>query len=358
MSSEAETRPGSDEPGRNATGGDGKGRGIGGYLPFVLAGLMALVLIVVTVSRGGPSDAAKDTLDGKQLKIMAPADPGGGWDSTARAMQAALEDIVGRSEVYNVTGAGGTIGLSQFVNYEGEPNQLMVMGLVMVGAIAANEPEVQLDQVTPIAELVNEEQVIAVPTKSPIKDIADLEAALGKDIDKVAWAGGSAGGTEQILAGLIAKDVGEKPADINYIAHSGGGEAIATLLSRTDTVGVSSVSEFMPQIEAGKLRPIAVASADRVDQLEDTPTLKESGIAVEVTNWRGVVAPPGITAEQRKGLEDIIVRMTRSDSWKETLKTEGWQSVVLVGDEYDKFLTAETERVTGVVKELGIGKVE
>ena len=124
---------------------------------------MALVLVVVTVSRGGPSDAAKDTLDGKQLKIMAPADPGGGWDSTARAMQAALEDIVGRSEVYNVTGAGGTIGLSQFVNYEGEPNQLMVMGLVMVGAIAANEPEVQLDQVTPIAELVNEEQVIAVP---------------------------------------------------------------------------------------------------------------------------------------------------------------------------------------------------
>ena len=110
------------------------------YLPYVLAAVMAVVLIVVTVSRGGPSDAAKDTLGGKQLKIMAPADPGGGWDSTARAMQAALEDIVGRSEVYNVTGAGGTIGLSQFVNYEGQSNQLMVMGLVMVGAIAANEP--------------------------------------------------------------------------------------------------------------------------------------------------------------------------------------------------------------------------
>ena len=138
-------------------------RGIGGYLPYVLAVVMAVVLVVVTVSRGGPSDAAKDTLGGKQLKIMAPADPGGGWDSTARAMQAALEDIVGRSEVYNVTGAGGTIGLSQFVNYEGQSNQLMVMGLVMVGAIAANEPKVKLDQVTPIAELVNEEQLIVVP---------------------------------------------------------------------------------------------------------------------------------------------------------------------------------------------------
>src|SRR4051812_24215271 len=127
-------------------------RGIGSWLPYALAAVMAVVLIVITISRGGPSDAAKDTLGGKQLKIMAPADPGGGWDSTARAMQAALEPIVGRSEVYNVTGAGGTIGLSQFVNYEGQSNQLMVTGLVMVGAIAANEPKVKLDQVTPIAE--------------------------------------------------------------------------------------------------------------------------------------------------------------------------------------------------------------
>jgi putative tricarboxylic transport membrane protein len=343
MSSEAEARP---------------GRSVGGVLPYVLAVAMAVVLVVVTLARGGPSDAAKDTLGGKQLKIMAPADPGGGWDSTGRAMQAALEDIVGRSEVYNVTGAGGTIGLSQFVNYDGQSNQLMVMGLVMVGAIAANEPKVKLDRVTPIAELVNEEQLIVVPKDSPIQDVGDLEAAMRKDIDKVAWAGGSAGGAEQILAGLIAKDLGEEPADVNYIAHSGGGEAIATLLSRKDTVGVSSVSEFRPQIEAGKLRPIAVASAKRIDQMKDTQTLKESGIDVEVTNWRGVVAPPGITADQRKGLEDIILRMTRSASWKETLEREGWKSVVLVGDDFDKFLTAEIKRVTGVVKELGIGKVE
>ena len=147
----------------------------------------------------------------------------------------------------------------------------MVMGLVMVGAIAANDPKVQLDQVTPIAELVNEEQLIAVPKDSPIKDVGDLEAAMKKDVKKVAWAGGSAGGAEQILAGLIAKALDQAPEDVNYIAHSGGGEAIATLLSRPDTVGVSSVSEFMPQIEAGKLRPIAVASAERVKALEGHP---------------------------------------------------------------------------------------
>jgi putative tricarboxylic transport membrane protein len=343
MDSETKTRP---------------ARGVGALAPYVLAVLMAVVLVVVTVSRGGPSDAARVTLDGKQLKIMAPADPGGGWDSTARAMQAALEGIVGRSEVYNVTGAGGTIGLSQFANFDGQSNQLMVMGLVMVGAIAANDPKVTLDRVTPIAELVNEEQLIVVPKDSPIKDVNDLAAALKKDVTKVAWAGGSAGGAEQILAGLVAKALGQAPEDVNYIAHSGGGEAIATLLSRKDTVGVSSVSEFIPQIEAGKLRPIAVASAERVDQLKDTPTLKESGIEVELTNWRGVVAPPGITAKQRSGLQDIVEKMTRTDSWKETLDREGWTSVVKVGDEFDEFLTNEVKRVDAVVEDLGIGKVQ
>ncbi len=325
--------------------------------PYVLAVVMAIVLVVVTVSRGGPSDAAKDTLGGKQLKIMAPADPGGGWDSTARAMQGALEGIVGRSEVYNVTGAGGTIGLSQLVNFDGQSNQLMVTGLVMVGAIAANDPKVTLSRVTPIAELVNEEQLIAVPTDSPIRDVGDLRAAMEKDISKVAWAGGSAGGAEQILAGLVAKDLGLPPRDVNYIAHSGGGEAIATLLSRKDTVGVSSVSEFRPQIEAGKLRPIAVASADRVAQLRDTPTLKESGIDVEVTNWRGVVAPPGITQQQATGLGEIVERMTRTDSWQETLKREGWKSVVKIGPDFDRFLDDEVTRVDAVVDDLGIGKV-
>lgn len=328
-----------------------------GWLPYVLALVMAAVLVVVTVSRGGPSDAAQDTLGGKQLKIMAPADPGGGWDSTARAMQSALEGIVGRSEVYNVTGAGGTIGLSQFVNYQGQSNQLMVMGLVMVGAIAANDPKVKLDRVTPIAELVNEEQLIAVPKDSPITSVDDLTAAMKKDIGEVAWAGGSAGGAEQILAGLIAQSLDLDPADVNYIAHSGGGEAIATLLSRKDTVGVSSASEFRPQIEAGKLRPIAVASGDRIDQFKDTPTLKESGVDVEVTNWRGVVAPPGITSAQREGLQEIVEKMTKTASWQETLKREGWASVVKVGEDYGSFLTDEVDRVDKVVDELGIGKV-
>jgi putative tricarboxylic transport membrane protein len=327
------------------------------WAPYAVALALAVVLVVVTVSRGGSSKAAEEALGDQQLKIMAPADPGGGWDGTARAMQDALEDIVGRTEVYNVGGAGGTIGLSQFAQLDGQANQLMVMGLVMVGAIAANDPEVDLTQVTPIAELTTEQELIVVPADSEIKDVAGLVDALETDIGSVSWAGGSAGGAEQILAGLIATSLGLKGGDVNYIAHSGGGEAVATLLSGSATVGVSGVSEFVPQIDAGKLRPIAVAGSERVDQLPDVPTLQESGVDVELTNWRGVVAPKGITDEQRDALEDLITEMVESDSWADALEREGWTDAATGADEFAKFIESEQERVDKIVDELGIGKV-
>jgi putative tricarboxylic transport membrane protein len=323
-------------------------------LPYALAGLLAVVLVVVSLTRSEPSEAAQELLDGEQMKILAPADPGGGWDSTAREMQASLQDLVGRTEVYNVGGAGGTIGLSNFRNLEGQPSQLMVMGLVMVGAIAANESAVTLDDVTPIAELTTESLVIVVPADSDIRTVDDLVAALEKDVGGVSWAGGSAGGAEQILAGLIAQDLDLDPAEVNYIAHDGGGEAIATLLSGSATAGLSGVSEFLPQIESGDLRAIAVSGTEPVESLPDVPTLQESGVDVELTNWRGVVAPPGITDGERQALIDLITDMTESEEWDEALARQGWTPAVRTGDDFSQFLDSEVDRVNDVIDELGL----
>jgi putative tricarboxylic transport membrane protein len=323
-------------------------------LPYAIAALLAVVLVVVSINRSEPSAAAQELLDGEQMKIMAPADPGGGWDSTAREMQGSLQELVGRTEVYNVGGAGGTIGLSNFRNLEGQPNQLMVMGLVMVGAIAANESSVTLDEVTPIAELTTESLVIVVPGDSDIQTIDDLVAALEQDVGEVSWAGGSAGGAEQILAGLIAQDLELDTADVSYIAHDGGGEAIATLLSGSATVGLSGVSEFLPQIESGDLRAIAVSGTEPVESLPDVPTLQESGIDVELTNWRGVVAPPGITEEERTALIDLMTDMTESAEWDEALARQGWTPAVQTGDDFSAFLDDEVARVNDVIAELGL----
>ncbi|WP_432477825.1 Bug family tripartite tricarboxylate transporter substrate binding protein [Nocardioides sp. GXQ0305] len=323
-------------------------------LPFALAGVLAVVLVVVSITRSEPSQAAQELLDGEQMKIMAPADPGGGWDSTAREMQASLQDLVGRTEVYNVGGAGGTIGLSNFRNLEGQPSQLMVMGLVMVGAIAANDSAVTLDDVTPIAELTTESLVIVVPGDSDIRTIDDLVAELEQDVGSVSWAGGSAGGAEQILAGLVAQDLDLDPAEVNYIAHDGGGEAIATLLSGSATAGLSGVSEFLPQIESGDLRAIAVSGTEQVESLPDVPTLQESGVDVELTNWRGVVAPPGITSGERQALVDLMTDMTESEEWDEALARQGWTPSVKTGDDFSQFLDSEVDRVDDVIAELGL----
>ena len=324
-------------------------------IPYAAAALATVLLLVTTlVAREDESATAADFLAGRQLRLMAPAAPGGGWDQTAREMQTALRDLVGRTEVYNVAGAGGTIGLSQFDRYRGDSTQIMAMGLVMVGAIESNDSPVTLDDVTPLARLTTDWEVIVVPADSPVRDARDLVARMREDIGAVSFAGGSAGGAEQILAGLVADAAGLDPGKVNYVAHSGGGEALSTLLSGRAVAGVSGVSELEAQIKAGTIRAVAVSSAERLPALPDVPTLIEQDVDVELTNWRGVVAPAGISPEDERALEELIVRMTRSEAWQETLQRRGWGDVTLAGPEFETFVAEERRTVTDVLVKMGL----
>ncbi|GAA4689859.1 putative tricarboxylic transport membrane protein [Promicromonospora umidemergens] len=347
--------PATQDEGRTAPS-EKRGRRLAGPLPYVVAAVLAVVLVVVTVVRGGAADVTNEALGDQQLKIMAPADPGGGWDQTSRAMQASLKELAGRTEVYNVGGAGGTIGLSQFAQLDGQSHQLMTTGLIMVGAIAANGSANTLDEVTPLARLTTDSQVIVVPAESDIMTMEDLADRMRDQLSSVSFAGGSAGGAEQILAGLVAKDLELNPGDVNYIAHSGGGEAVATLLSGSAVAGISGISEIKAQIDAGQMRALAVSSAERVGVLPDVPTLRESDIDVELTNWRGVVAPAGITTEQEQALESLVMAMTETDEWQETLAREGWGDVALAGPQFETFLDDEIVRTTQIVDELGLSE--
>ena len=242
------------------------------------------------------------------LEIIAPASPGGGWDQTARAMQSALQDagLAQDVQVMNIPGAGGTIGLAQFVtSKEGEGDTLLVSGLVMLGSILTNDAPVTIDQTTPIARLIGEYEVIVVPASSEIQTLDDLIAALKEDPGAVSWAGGSAGGVDHILVGLIAKAAGVDPTQINYVPFSGGGEALASLLGGHVTAGVSGYAEWAGQIEAGELRALAVSGAERMEGI-DVPTLQEQGVDIELVNWRAVLAPPGISDEDKKALGDAV----------------------------------------------------
>src|SRR5215217_1708429 len=293
-----------------------------------------------------------------ELKVMAPAAPGGGWDQTARSMQQALaaEKIARSVQVINVAGAGGTVGIAQFVNgAKGDGNQLMVSGFVMVGAILMNKAPVSLDQVTPIARLTEETQVMVVPANSPIKNAKDLAEAVKKDVAKVTFAGGSAGGVDHIMAALFAGNVGADASKVNYVPFSGGGESLAAILGGKVTAGISGWGEYEGQIKAGKLRAIGVTSPQRLPGV-NVPTFKEQGIDLVLTNWRSVVAAPGITAAQKQTLVDAIDKMAKSATWKDILKQKGWDEAYLASDAFATFLKQEQTRVGEVLKSVGLVK--
>jgi putative tricarboxylic transport membrane protein len=292
-----------------------------------------------------------------ELRIMAPAGPGGGWDQTARAMQSAMvASGAARSvQVVNVQGAGGTVGLAQLINAKGDGNQLMVNGLVMVGAIITNKSPVTLDRVTPIARLTGEYLAIVVPASSPLKDAKALAAAVKENPGKVTWAGGSAGGVDHIAAALFARAAGADAAKINYIAFSGGGEALAALLGAKVTAGISGYAEFEGQIKAGKLRLVGVTSPSRLAGV-DAPTLKEQGLDLVIANWRSVMAAPDLPADKKAALLAAVEKMAKSPAWAEVLKQKGWDDAYLGGDAFAAFLKEEQTRVTDILKSVGLAK--
>jgi putative tricarboxylic transport membrane protein len=290
------------------------------------------------------------------LKMMIPANPGGGWDQTGRNLAAAMQSgkLVSGVQFDNKGGAAGTIGLAQFVNgSKGDPNAVMIGGMVMVGGIILNKSPVNLGQVTPVARLTSEWEVIVVPANSPHKTMADLVKAFKDNPGKVSWGGGSAGGTDHILIGLIAKEVGVDPAKINYVPFKGGGEAIAAILGGHVTAGVSGIGEFAEQIKAGKMRALAQSAPKKV---EGIPSLKEQGINVELGNWRGIFGAPGITPQQREALVKLVKSATETPAWKATLEKLGWEPWFLGGEEYKKFLEEDTKRVAGIIESLGLKK--
>jgi putative tricarboxylic transport membrane protein len=293
-----------------------------------------------------------------ELKIIAPAGPGGGWDGAARSLQQVMTATGSAKsvQVVNVPGAGGTVGLAQFANQaKGDGNQLMVMGITMVGAVLTNKSPVTLETVTPIARLTADQLVVVVPANSPHKTMKDLAAAIKSDTSKVVWAGGSAGGADHILAGLVAKAAGGDATKLNYVPFSGGGEALAEMLGGRVTAGVSGYNEFESQIKAGKLRALAISGAKRMQGI-DVPTLKEQGLDVELLNWRGIVAGPGISAQQKTALSGVVNKTLKSDEWNKVLKARGWDDAYQDADAFAAFLKQDQVRVKEVLTSVGLVK--
>jgi putative tricarboxylic transport membrane protein len=295
-----------------------------------------------------------------QLRIIAPAAPGGGWDQTARVMQIALQQagLVRTAPVENIPGAAGTIGLARFIGAErGNGDAVLVSGLIMLGGIVTNQSPVSLGDATPLARLTGEYEAIVVPAASPYQSLQELLTAFKQRPESISWGGGSAGGSDQILAGLIAEAVGVSPARVNYIAFSGGGESLSAIVGGQVTAGINGLAELAAQIEAGSVRALAISSGERLPGLA-VPTLREQGVDVEFENWRSVMAPPGLDREDRERLDETIREMVQSEPWRAALERYRWIDRYLAGDAFARYVDAEEARVRAILQQFGTGGAE
>jgi putative tricarboxylic transport membrane protein len=300
--------------------------------------------------------AATGALAQQSVKILIPANPGGGWDQTGRTLGKVMADnkLVSGVQYDNKGGAGGTIGLANFVNSaKGDPNALLIGGQAMVSAVELNSSAVKVQQATPLARLVAEYSVIVVPANSPYKTMADVIKDFKANPGSVSWGAGSAGSTEHLLIGQIAKAVGIDGTKINYIAFKGGGEAVPAIIGGHVKVGASGLGEFAEHIRSGKMRALAVSSPNRMDNI---PTLKEQGIDVVFGNWRGIWGAPGITPAQRDALIKSVKAGTETKEWQAMLEKMGWTPVVITGDEFGRFVDEESKTLGALVTSLGLKK--
>lgn len=320
-------------------------------MSFVTRGLAAACLALMAAAA---PVAAQDL----ELTITAPAGAGGGWDAAARSLQEVMmkTGTAKGVQVINVPGAGGTVGLAQFAQAaKGKPDQLLVGGITMVGAILTNKAPVNLTNVTPIARLTGDPLVVVVPKDSPHQTLADLTAAIKADVANTIWAGGSAGGADHILAALITQAAGADASKVNYVAYSGGGEALAAMLGGQVTAGISGYGEWQGQIESGDLRALAISYPEPIEGIAAQP-LKAQGIDVELVNWRGVFAGPDLADADKQALSAAIEQTVKSPEWQELLKARGWTDYYAPSDEFAAFVESENERVHATLESIGLAE--
>jgi len=290
------------------------------------------------------------------VKFMAPGSVGGGYDQTARILGKALVEAEAAKSVTfeNKGGAGGTLGLAQFANStKGDPNALLVVGAIMVTAVEQNKPQITLKDVTPIARLFTEYNVLAVRQDSPYKNLDDLLKDFKAKPSSIKWGGGSKGSIDHIGVAELAGKMDIPVNQVNYVAYAGGGEVVAATLGGHITVITGGYAELAKYVQSKQFRLLAIGAPNRVEGI-DAPTLKENGYDVTIGNWRGVYGAANLTPEQRQQVTDAVLAATHSKVWQENIKANAWTQVILTGDEFGKFVDEEHARLRAMLVKVGL----
>jgi putative tricarboxylic transport membrane protein len=309
--------------------------------------LRSAILIVIMLVSLVQSAIALARLD--EITIVVPGAENGGFDRTAVSIKRALmkEGLVKDVELIRSPGAGGVVGLAQFVGQraDGKNARLIIGGQSILGSARFNRSKISLRDVVPIARMNAIALVLVVRADSPIRSWQDLSDVTRSKVDAVRWIGGSEGSVDAQLLTIIANQLRIPRNDIAYSAIPGGGDVlIEKILDGSHTVGISSYEELADNLANGKLRAIAVSSGFPVRRLA-TPTLKQQGLDVSFSDWKGIFTSPGTSAEEQRKLIVLFTKLADSNSWKEELHARGWNENFLAGPAFGAFVEIENKKL-------------
>ncbi|WP_081809847.1 tripartite tricarboxylate transporter substrate-binding protein [Leucobacter sp. PH1c] len=330
----------------------GAARSPGARTALRIAGGAVAAAAIAIAAFGSISSAAAGNDIQASLTLVAPAAAGGGWDTVARELQQAqrANGLAANVQVVNMPGAGGTIALGNVARLEGRANTVLVGGTGLLAATIQYGSATTLDDVTPLAVLFDEYDVIVVPADSPYDSLDELIGAWREDPGAVPWTGG--GSFDQLVVTDLALAAGIDPVDTNYISSDGGGEAVAALLNGTAHAAAGGYPDNIDQIESGRLRALALVSEEPVPGI-DIPTAREQGYDVTLANWRMLAAPPEITAEETAQLTQLVEDSLATPEWAAAVERYHWNERVITGAGVAGFLADERERIARLYEEMG-----
>lgn len=293
----------------------------------------------------------------QSLDVLVPAGAGGGYDTTARRLMESMksEGVLKTDATYrNLPGAGGTTGLSSFLNNDtGKAGRSLMMGFALVGGVQSTKVAFKNSDVVAAARLMGEYEVIVVPAASPYRNLQDLVADIKSKKTALPIAGGNLGGIDHYTAVQLYETIGLSIKDLNYIVYSGGAQVTTSLLNGTAKAGISGWGEFQAQVAAGTLRVIGISAAKPVAAIP-AKTFTEQGVKLVSVNWRGLMLPKG-TSDANRNLVIRALDVTRNgDAWKENLKKYVWSNNWMAGSAFATWLESEEAKIKKLYTDLGL----
>jgi tripartite-type tricarboxylate transporter receptor subunit TctC len=317
---------------------------------------MRTAALILAAAIGALTPAQAQDWPAKTVRIVVPFGPGSTPDIVARLLGEQLQAKYPGSAfvIENKPGAGGNTGTDAVAKAapDGATIGVSIGGPLAINTILFSKlPYDPKKDIAPVTQLVTMPSALAVHPDLGVKNVADLIALLKKEPGKYNFGSIGNGSLSHLTMEAIAQKSGAQLVHIPYPSSP----AAMTALVRGDVhMTVLPAIAVTPQADVGKVNILAVSLPKRSPYLSNIPTLKEAGIDVELFNWRGVFAPPDISAEDKAAMVKLMEDMTKSAAWAEECKNRQWTSIPLTGDAYEKFLKEDIARIEGILKDLGL----